>query len=121
MLTSRYSLIYSTNTDKNQINVTGWRKYSHSYESLYTVHYNQELVRLILNLSSNVNISSSWNGWQNILTDDFIRPQNGIVRIDNSGQVLIRVSNASDNIKFKSVLNTTISTTVFGEIIWKRK
>ena len=113
--------IYSANNSNTQINVTGWRKYSHSYESLYTVHYNQELVRLILNLSVNINVTSAWNGWQNILTDDFIRPQNGIVRIDNSGQVLIRVSNASENIKFKTVLNTTVSTTVFGEIIWKRK
>ena len=101
--------------------MTGWRKYSHNYESLYTVHYNQDLVRLIVKLSNNVNVSNVWNGWQNILTDDFIRPSNGIVRIDNGGQVLIRVSPISDNIKFKTVHNTSISTTVYAEIIWKRR
>lgn len=101
--------------------MTGWRKYSHNSESLYTVHYNQDLVRLIVTLSNNVSVSNVWNGWQNILTDDFIRPAGGIVRIDNGGLVLIRVSPNSDNIKFKTVNNTSISTTVYGEIIWKRR
>ena len=112
---------FSTNNINTQVNVKGWRTYNHDHTAVYTVRYNEDWVQLLVNISSNVNISSSWNGWQNILTDDFIRPEKGIVKVDNSGHTLIRVSNVSENIKFKSVLNSSFQNTVYAEIEWKRK
>ena len=68
-----------------------------------------------------MNITNSWRGWHNILTDDFILPANGITKIDNSGTVVIRVSTISENIVFKSVMNTSVSSQIYAEIIWRKR
>lgn len=101
----------------------GWKTYSLSNDnsSLYTVKYNAEFVQFFVHISSNVNIGSSWNGWQNILTDEFIRPEKGIVGIDNSGQTFIRVAPGSENIKFKSVTGVSFQNTIYAEMEWKRR
>ena len=85
--------------------------------------YNLDFVRLLVHIGDNVTISPSWVGWQNILADDSLRPSQGIVGVDNSGNVHVRVSDLSDTIKFRKAIGSgsNISTTVYAEIIWKRK
>lgn len=85
--------------------------------------YNLDFVRLLVHIPNNVTITPNWVGWHNILADASLRPSQGIVGVDNSGDIHVRVSDISDNIKFRKAIGSgsNLSTTVYAEIIFKRK
>lgn len=82
--------------------------------------YNQEFVNLSVHTGS-ANINTSWTGWHNIINDTTLRPYEPVTAMDSNGTIVIKSSDNSAQITFKSITGNTISgVKVYGELLWKK-
>lgn len=111
-------VMFSANTSNIQCNVTGWRQYYN--DSNYSVKYNNELVNVVIHTGT-ANVPTSWVGWHNILNDTSLRPSMPVSETDTSGSILIKASNNSPQITFKSITGSAVSGQIYGELLWRKK
>ena len=101
-----------------QIRVKGWKQYYS--DTNYTILYNEEFVSASCH-TGDASISTSWNGWHNILVDTWIRPSRPVIALDVTGNIETVFNDNNTQIQFRSITGANLTTKINCHAIWDRR
>ena len=102
-----------------QIRVKGWKTHLNNNE--YTLRYNEEFVEISVHISSST-YPASWSEWSSIIpTSPDLRPKMPVLWHDTTGNVRMKVTDASTKISFSSHTGNNVSQSCYGMVTYSRR
>ena len=82
--------------------------------------YNNEFVNITVHTGS-ATAHTYWEEWHNVLNDSSLRPSMPVSATSATGNVIIKCSDNSAKVSFKSNTGSTVSEYIYGELLWRKK